>query len=73
MMRRFLLIRDEDVTGVSGTGLIAEGVTFTTGRVVVHWLGRYQSIVIWDSVASLLAVNGHGEKTYIEWVDEAVA
>lgn len=30
--RRFLLIRDEDVTGVSGTGVVAAGVLFPPTR-----------------------------------------
>jgi hypothetical protein len=35
-MRRFELHRTEDLTGVSGTGVVAEGVKFTKTRIV--WL-----------------------------------
>ena len=32
-MRLFVLLREEDVTGVSGTGIVAEGVEWQDGRV----------------------------------------
>ena len=34
-MRRFYLQRDEDATGISGTGKVAEGILFSTG-----WVAR---------------------------------
>jgi len=37
-MRRFLLVRDCDPSGVSGTGIVAEGVQFSDGTAVMHWL-----------------------------------
>src|SRR5256885_979339 len=37
-MRTFTLRREEDVSGVSGTGIVLEGTLFSTGVVVVHWL-----------------------------------
>ncbi len=58
--RRFRLVRDEDVSGVSGTGVVAEGVAFTTGKVVISWLSEHGSVVVWDSLESAIAVHGHG-------------
>lgn len=37
-MKRFELYRAADASGVSGTGVILEGVEFTNGKVVVSWL-----------------------------------
>ena len=37
-MRTFELHRDTDVSGVSGTGVVAEGVEFADGTTVVRWL-----------------------------------
>src|SRR5688500_19565367 len=37
-MRRFMMRREQDASGVSGTGLVLEGVQFSTGVVVIHWL-----------------------------------
>ena len=31
MARRFLLLREEDISGVSGTGIVAEGIEFYDG------------------------------------------
>lgn len=35
-IRRFIL-RSEDVSGTSGTGVVAEGVEFSNGQVAIHW------------------------------------
>jgi hypothetical protein len=35
--RRFALIRHVDYTGVSGIGVVAYGVTFADGQVVLRW------------------------------------
>jgi hypothetical protein len=37
-MRTFTVARVHDQTGVSGTGIVAEGVEFACGKAVVHWL-----------------------------------
>lgn len=67
-MKTFHLQRDEDATGVSGTGLVAEGVEFTDGRVVLRWVvGDHQSTVVWDSIASVEAIHGHDGRTTVEW------
>lgn len=70
-MRRFVLIRDRDVTGVSGTGIVAEGVVWTDGTVTVKWRGPRSSEVSWPGgVDDVEAVHGHGGATRIQWVDE---
>lgn len=68
-MRRFTLVRDEDVSGVSGTGVVAEGVEFTNGKVVVRWLSERASTVVWDTLADAEAIHGHGGKTKVVWLD----
>jgi hypothetical protein len=37
-LRVFQLMRDEDVSGVSGVGRVAVGVVFPSGKVVLEWL-----------------------------------
>ena len=72
--RPFKLIRHTDVTGVSGTGVVAEGCQFTSGRIAIDWLGDYGSTVIWqpDSVATALEkvekVHGHDGATDVVWI-----
>ena len=68
-MRRFRLMRAEDVSGVSGTGNVAEGVSFSDGRIVISWSGPYRSISIFESLGDLEAIHGHGGRTWIDWLD----
>jgi hypothetical protein len=58
-MRRFTMSRDFDVSGVSGTGVVLEGVLFSTGVVVVHWLTPPPrgSISVWDSIEQFLDIH----------------
>ena len=57
-MRRFKLVRAVDHSGVSGTGHIVDGVEFSNGQVVIHWLGELGSIAIYESVEVLIRVRG---------------
>lgn len=62
----FVLYREHDVSGISGTGIVAEGYEFTDGTVVIHWIaGEHHSTVIWDSMASVEAIHGHNGATRI--------
>jgi hypothetical protein len=70
LVRRFVLERSEDVSGVSGTGDVAEGVVFGNGKVVIAWTRVPSSIDIYDSVEDLLAIHGHGGRTRIRWLDD---
>lgn len=69
-MRLFRLMRQADPTGVSGTGVVAEGVQFTDGTAVLHWRGEYASTVIWKSVDHAMHVHGHDGATRVEWVGD---
>lgn len=68
--RRFVLYRDVDPTGISGTGTVAEGIEFTDGAVALHWIsGEHRSTVIWPDMAGVEAIHGHGGQTRIVWLD----
>ncbi|MFE9736147.1 hypothetical protein ACFYO9_37475 [Streptomyces sp. NPDC005863] len=69
MSRRFHLQRDHDVTGVSGTGRVAEGTLWSDGTASVRWLGDRPSTVAWDNIADAEHVHGHGGHTHIVWDD----
>jgi hypothetical protein len=58
-MRTFTLRREEDASGVSGTGIVFEGTLFSTGVVVVHWLTPPPrgSIAIFDTLDQLLSIH----------------
>lgn len=64
MMRRFVLDRLDDETGISGTGIVAEGVVFSDGKVALRWMvGEHRSTGVWDGLESVEAIHGHGGKT----------
>src|SRR5579872_1239536 len=44
--RRFVLVRHEDVSGVSGTGVVAEGVAFSNGVVALQWASEFPTSVV---------------------------
>ena len=68
-LRRFQLNRLEDETGVSGTGIIAAGVQFTSGRCVLEWQTQHTSITMFQDKDEMMKVHGHGGKTVLEWID----
>ncbi len=70
MMRRFILNRKEDKGGVSGTGVVAEGVMFSNGKCAISWRTKYTSVAIYDDLATLEAIHGHGGATVLEWIED---
>lgn len=66
---RFHLARDVDVSGVSGVGVVADGIEFPDGTCVIRWRGERQSTVVWPSIADVEAIHGHGGATRIMWDD----
>lgn len=58
-MKRFTMQREFDVSGVSGTGIVLEGVHFSTGVVVIHWLTPPPrgSISVFDSLEQFYAIH----------------
>lgn len=67
--RRFWLVRHHDVSGVSGTEIVAEGIRWSSGQVALHWPGKPTVTSMWNSLDDLLADHGHGGWTTIEWLD----
>jgi len=67
MIRTFKLYRKKDISGVSGTGYVAEGVQFEDGTVVMSWLGKLHSLGIFNSINELEKIHGHEGSSYIEW------
>lgn len=78
MIRRFLLVRDKDESGISGTGIVAEGCEFTDGTAVLRWSvapgnpgAGYPTTVHHDGgIESVAAIHGHYGNTKIDWLDD---
>lgn len=65
-MQPFVLYRNEDITGISGTGVVAQGILFQDGKVVLRWVvGDHRSTVVWDSMKAVEEIHGHGGATTI--------
>ena len=71
-MRPFQLWRAEDVTGVSGVGIVAEGVEFSDGVVALRWRGKWPTSVVFHDkgIKSVEKIHGHDGKTTVVWVGD---
>ena len=58
-IRTFTVARQYDETGVSGEGVVIEGLTLATGQCVVHWLypPPRGGIAIFDSMNDFIKVH----------------
>lgn len=84
--RQFVLYRYKDVSGVSGEGVVAEGIKFPNGQVALRWYAkngnmqrkrakdagfRFQgSISIFQSVEEIIEIHGHKGSTEVLYIDE---
>lgn len=62
----FYLSRKHDHSGVSGTGVVAEGIVFSDGRVAMRWVTRMAgSTCVYDSIDDVIEIHGHGGSTEV--------
>lgn len=73
-LRLFRLYREEDETGVSGTGPVCAGVQLPSGRCALEWItgNAPGGFTLYNSPEDILKVHGHDGKTRIEWLGEQV-
>ena len=70
----FTVCRQSDESGISGTGVVIEGVLFATGHVILHWLtpAPRGSISVFDSLNDFRKIHSDPHptnKTIITWAD----
>jgi hypothetical protein len=72
-MRTFTLLRHHDVSEVSGTGTVAEGVVFSDGRCALRWCAPDvpAGTGTYDSIEDVIRIHGHGGATSVVWRTEA--
>jgi len=73
--RRFLVIREADASGISGTGVVMEGVVFHTGQIVVCWRSAHSSLVIfptWEAFSTVHLAAHPENAAVVEWLDQGV-
>lgn len=62
-MRVGQVIRSEDVSGVSGTGHVADWAEFDDKSVVIRWRGKYSTTELLPSLKVAEKIHGHGGRT----------
>lgn len=70
--RPFLLWRHRDVTGLSGTGVVAWGCEWPDKTVSLRWATEHPSTVYWHCIDELKAVHGHGGETVVAWLQASL-
>jgi|TARA_R110002167_G_scaffold157419_1_gene352409 hypothetical protein len=70
----FTVCRQSDESGISGIGVVIEGVLFATGHVILHWLTPTPrgSIAVFDSFNDFKKIHSDPHptnKTIITWAD----
>lgn len=67
--RRFYLQRDEDESGISGTGRVVDGVQFNDGTVVIRWNSNTASTSFYNNMKEMEFLHGHDGKSKVVWID----
>lgn len=79
VLATFRVVRDLDVSGVSGTGVVAEGAQFSDGWAVTHWLDQAPmwepKTDVWHhkGTGPITKVHGHGGSSRIVWTADQEA
>lgn len=68
--RRFYINRKHDVSGVSGTGLVAWGTQYPDGTVTMRWTSKTASTVFFDCIEDVGVIHGHGTASEIVFLDD---
>lgn len=66
-VRTFVLQRNDDETGISGTGVVAEGVEFSTGWCALSWMTSAHSVGIYPNIKELERIRGHNGRAVVVW------
>jgi len=61
----FQLVRDDDATGVSGTGVVAVGCDFLHAGCVLQWTSEIKSTFWYPNLETVKILHGHNGKTRI--------
>jgi hypothetical protein len=82
--QQFHLMRHRDLSGVSGAGVVADGVRFAgpwtfdfpdgllvmaPGWCELRWRGDRRSTSLWQSIDTMMSVHGHDGATELVWED----
>lgn len=72
-MRTFKFFRNEDVSGVSGVGYVAEGICFASGKVAISFFPTaptyVANVIVFNSMDEVEKIHGHDGRTEIHWIE----
>ena len=73
-IRTFTIARQSDETGVSGVGVVIEGVVLATGQAIIHWLtpAPRGALAIFDSMDDFIKIHIRphpGNASILTWDD----
>jgi len=73
-LKVFRMIRQKDISGVSGTGHVLDGVVFDDGTTVVKWLSNHSSISVFKTYDDFKAIHitPHPENNTVEDIKEII-
>lgn len=65
-LREFYLHREADISGTSGTGVVARGVILESGKAVLEWVNSvHSSICIYSTIEDVELIHGHDGATKV--------
>lgn len=64
-MKTFYLVRHIDVNGLSGTGVVAEGIIFDSKMCAMTWLTKYPTVTVFPNVSTVKNLHGHEGATEV--------
>lgn len=69
MLNYYHLVRNEDVSGLSGIGVVAHVFELPNSAALLVWdeknVSNVQSVVIYNNCEDLIKVHGHGGRTVL--------
>lgn len=64
----FKLIRNNDISGISGTGLVAYGCEFQYNFIVLFWIGSINSMTFHTSMSNIEHIHCHSGLSFIQYI-----
>ena len=64
-MKKFYLLRHQDVHGNSGIGVVAEGIIFDSGMGSFTWLSVIPTVTTFMKITDVIKLHSHGGLTEI--------
>lgn len=64
-MKKFYLLRHEDLHGHAGLGTVAEGVIFDNGMVAMTWLSQWETLTMFKNIRAVKDLHGHEGRTEV--------